>query len=138
MADAKSSLPLAVATYFHGLYSPALVVALLLTFIYKGVMLPYPPSALGLEVAFVFVFALIEWARLHQASKGNRMELIGPTLYALCLAVPVAVFHAYMFSLQTYVLRLDQIVNGIALAFLAVEVLFSALAIVAFWRSSRW
>jgi hypothetical protein len=36
------------------------------------------------------------------------------------------------------VLRLDQIVNGIALAFLAVEVLASALAIVTFWRSSRW
>ena len=101
-------------------------------------MLPYSPNALGLEVTFVFFYALIEWARLHRARRGNRTELIGPTLYALCLGVPVAVFHAYMLSLQTYVLRLDQVVNGIALAFLAVETLFGALAIVAFWRSSRW
>ena len=66
------------------------------------------------------------------------MELIGPTLLSLCLAVPAIVFHAYMVALQVYVLRLDQVVHGISLAFVGVEVLFSVLAIVAFWRASRW
>lgn len=30
-----------------------------------GIMLPYPPGAIGLEVAFVFFYAIIEWTRLH-------------------------------------------------------------------------
>ena len=138
MADVKSSLPLEVAVFFNKVYSPALVAVLLLTFIFKAVTLPYPPNALGLEVAFVFFFACIEWARLHLASRGNRMELISPTFFSLCLSVPAAVFLAYMMSLQVYVLRLDQVACGIALVFVGVEALLEVLAIAAFWRASRW
>ena len=101
-------------------------------------MLPYPPSALGGEVAFVFVFALLEWLRLRLASRGNRVELIWPLFLSLCLAAAVAVFHAFMLSAQVYVLRLEQVVHAIALAFLATETLFALLAMLSFWRASRW
>ncbi len=51
--------------YFHGYYACALVPATLLLYIYKAIMLPYPPNSIGLEVTFVFVYALLEWARLR-------------------------------------------------------------------------
>ena len=93
-ADMSSSLPLQMSLYFHGLYVPVFVVLELLAFVYKGaaagrandlrrvarsrcspraptllwlagVMLPYPPNALGLEVAFIFAYCIVEWARMH-------------------------------------------------------------------------
>lgn len=72
------------------------------------------------------------------ASRGNKLELIGPTLFSLCLAAPVVAFYAYMIRLQTYVLRLDQIINGIGLAFVCWEVVFEVLAIATFWRAQRF
>ncbi len=63
--DIKASLPLQMCLYFHGYYACALVPATLLLYIYKAIMLPYPPNSIGLEVTFVFVYALLEWARLR-------------------------------------------------------------------------
>jgi len=137
-SDMKSSLPLEIAVYYNKFYAPALIIVCFLTFIYKGILLPYPPNALGLEVAFVFLYGFIEWARLHLASRGNRVELISPTFLSLCLAAPTIVFHSYMISLQVYVLRLDLIIHAIALIFVGVQVFFEILAILSFWRASRW
>jgi len=93
--DIKSSLPLAVSLYFNWWYSAAFFVVTLLLLIYKGanarerlgcceyghehtldinyahgacfaaIMLPYPQTAIGLEVAFVFLYAIIESIRLY-------------------------------------------------------------------------
>lgn len=68
MESSQASLPLEMALYFNGYYSAALFVVTLLMFIYKAVMLPYPPSALGLEVAFVFLYGIVEWVRLRQGA----------------------------------------------------------------------
>lgn len=64
--DSASSLPLQIALYFHGFYSIALVVLTLLIYIYKTIMLPYPPGTIGLEVTFVFLYAVVEWIRIRQ------------------------------------------------------------------------
>ena len=64
--DPAASLPLQIALFFHGFYSAALAVVTLLIFIYKAVMLPYPPGYLGLEVAFVFLYGIVEWIRIRQ------------------------------------------------------------------------
>ncbi len=45
------------------------------------------------------------------------------------------VFHIYFISLQTYVLRLDQVIQAIALAFVVAECLFSIAALVAFSKA---
>jgi hypothetical protein len=44
-------------------------------------MLPYPPNAIGLEVAFVFFWGIIEWVRLKYGASwvGNdRREPLPP------------------------------------------------------------
>ena len=51
-------------------------------------------------------------------------------LFSLLLAAPVLVFHVYFVSLQTYVLRLDQVIHAIALAFVLVECCASVVAVV--------
>jgi hypothetical protein len=177
--DVASSLPLQISLYFHGFYSVALVVLTLLIFIYKSALLPYPPSILGFEVTYVFLYGIVEWVRIRQgasggrraprrakrththtrtrtrtqartltarltaaplparpaASKGNKLESAANLLFSLLLAAPVLVFHVYFISLQTYVLRLDQVIQAIALAFVAAECLFSAVALVNFSKA---
>jgi hypothetical protein len=66
--DVASSLPLQISLYFHGFYSIALVVLTLLIFIYKSALLPYPPSILGFEVTYVFLFGIVEWVRIRQGA----------------------------------------------------------------------
>ena len=62
------------------------------------------------------------------ASRGNRLESAGPLLFSLCLSAPVVIFHVYYLQLQTYVLRLDVVLQAIALAFVGVEVLLQCRA----------
>jgi hypothetical protein len=66
------------------------------------------------------------------------MELMSPLLLSLALSIPIVVLHAYYISLQTYVLRLDVIVNAIALVFVGWEALFGVLAAASFWRAARF
>lgn len=136
--DIKSFLPLQISVYFHSYYAAAFFILQLLLFIYKGVMLTYPTSAIGLEVAFVFVYGIIEAVRLWLTSAGNKTEAIASLVWALCLAAPIVVFHAYMLRLQVYVLRLDQIINGIGIAFVGAEVVFSIITIIIFVRAQRF
>ncbi len=69
------------------------------------------------------------------ASKGNKLESSANVLFSLLLAAPVLVFHIYFIWLQTYVLRLDVIIQAIALAFVVVECVFSAVAVVNFSKA---
>jgi hypothetical protein len=189
--DAASSLPLQISLYFHGYYSIALVVLSLLIFIYKSALLPYPPSILGFEVTYVFLYGIVEWVRIRQgpfvgvwgapcgyccrpcalayaacfppstsgspaalfflpppthtppslhfapcaASKGNKLESISNVLFSILLAAPVLVFHIYFIGFQTYVLRLDIIIQALALAATSLECVLSVLAVLAFSKT---
>ncbi len=73
-----------MALYFNGFYSAALFILLLLIAIYKcgylrhlsasthalndalpaAVMLPFPQHIVGVEVAMIFFFAIVEYVRL--------------------------------------------------------------------------
>ena len=58
---------------------------------------------------------------------------MGPLLFSLCLGAPIVIFHVYYLQLQTYVLRLDAVVQGIALAFVGAEALLQVRAVCRFW-----
>ena len=96
--DVRASLPLQVALYFNGYYSAAFFVVTLLLFIYKGapdgdefatlarttrtpdsagIMLPYPTAAIGLEVAFVFAWAIVEAARIYLGAASKTASFLG-------------------------------------------------------------
>ena len=44
---------------------------------------------------------------------------------SIVLTIPITVLHAYYLDLQTYVLRVDIVLNAIALFFIACEALMS-------------
>ena len=70
-------------------------------------------------------------------SRGNKTEALRPLASSLALALPVAVFHVYCLCLQTHVLQLDLVLNGVALAFLASELLCGGAAALSFAHEER-
>ena len=110
-----SSLPLQILFFFNGWYDVAFTIAMSCLFAWKGSTLPYPDELrpmLGLEVAIVFLLAIIEYARIFLGTKGNKTEQSGPLLMSLVLGVPAMIANVYFLRLQIYVTRADLVRCG--------------------------
>lgn len=66
------------------------------------------------------------------------MESVPTLLGSIILAVPVIIFHVYYLRLQTYVLRLEQVINSISLVFVCFEVVLSVVTGVRFIEAQRF
>ncbi len=122
--------------HFNGIYAYLFVIINLLTFIYKGNQFIYPDGVLGWEVSFSFFYLIVEKVRLFQGSKGNKTEQIPPLAWSSLLSLTVVLLHAFYITEQTYVLRVDVIVNAIGLVFVALETLLAFLAGFTFYRDN--
>mmetsp|Transcript_19722 Transcript_19722/g.64116 ORF Transcript_19722/g.64116 Transcript_19722/m.64116 type:complete len:135 (+) Transcript_19722:102-506(+) len=125
-----AALALEVALYFGRWYVAFYWVLSLLVFVYKGTNLPYPDGVFGMELMYLFLLALVEPARLTLASQGNKTRVAFPLTLSLGLALPVLILHIYYLLWQTYILRIEQLLNGIALGLGTAQLLLSVLAIV--------
>jgi transmembrane protein 216 len=131
-----SSLPLQMAVYFNFHYAPFFFILNICLFVYKAVRYYYPGRFLGWELTTIFLYIFIEEVRLMMLSKGNKTSTLRPLLISLLLAVPIIILHAYYLAAQTYVLRVDIVINAIAFVFLGIELLFSILVILNVFTSS--
>ena len=97
-----SSLPLQILFYFNGWWDLAFTIAMSVLFAWKGETLPYPDELrpmLGLEVAIVFMLAIIEYARIFLGTKGNKTESVGPLAMSFVLALPAMTANVYFLRL---------------------------------------
>lgn len=58
-------------------------------------------------------------------------------MLSLVLALPIIVLHAYYIELQTYVLRVDVVINAIAFFLLGSEVILSIFVLISLVIASR-
>ena len=116
------------------LWDVAFWVLSFLVMCWKGYNLPYPDDTYEAEFALLFVYLLIEPARLFLGSKGNKTLTQGPLYASLALAAYVVFMHVYYVAGQTFITRCDYAVNAISLAFVCAQ---SALALVQAVEVSR-
>ncbi|KAJ7356247.1 hypothetical protein OS493_026002 [Desmophyllum pertusum] len=111
-------------------YAIVFCVAELLLYVYKGTILPYPDMAktLTIEIIIIFILAFIEGVRIFLAER--TMALV----FSVVLGIPVLFIELFILLWQTYVLRIEAILVGIALVFLGLEIIFSIAAIFTFQR----
>ncbi|TKC51144.1 hypothetical protein EI555_004210, partial [Monodon monoceros] len=128
-----SSTPLEILFFLNGWYYATCFLLELFVFLYKGLLLPYPTANLVLDVAMLFLYLGIEVIRLFFGTKGNLCQRKMPLGISMALTFPSAMMASYYLLLQTYVLRLEAIMNGILLFFCGSELLleFSSLIIMA-------
>jgi|EP00161_Ancyromonas_sigmoides_P006782 transmembrane protein 216 len=131
-----SSLPLQVLVYFNEWFNYIFVIATLLLMVYKRVEFPYPGSLWGREFSYIFLFALIEWPRLFLASRGNKTEQGGVLAASLLLTLPSGAFALYFIRWQTYVLRIDVVLNGFLFTFMGLEFILAIFAILTFKKNA--
>lgn len=131
-----SSLPLQIFLFLNIYYAITFCIAELLLYVYKGVLLPYPDTGvtLGIEIFVIFLLAFFEGVRLFLGYKGNLAERTLSLALSLVLGVPVLFIDLFILLWQTYVLRIEAILVGIALVFLGLEMIFSIAAIFTFKR----
>ncbi|XP_029439065.1 transmembrane protein 216 isoform X2 [Rhinatrema bivittatum] len=132
-----SSTPLEILLFLNGWYYATYFVLEILIFVYKGLILPYPTANLTLDLVMLFLYLGIEVIRIFYGSKGNLLQRKMPLTISLGLTVPAAMMAVYYLLLQTYVLRLEAIVNVILLIFYALELLLSIVALISFSRKIR-
>lgn len=194
-----SSLPLQTCIYFNWHYTYLYFLINLCLFTYKSVRFYYPSTYLGTfvvsiaplihitvsltaewhffhvacegwDIVIIFLYLIIDSARLLLVSKGNKVGLavacihnppiylttlptplplspaaflhtqtstMRPLLFSWICAAPIIVLHAYYMSLQTYILRIDVVINALALTFVGLEVILSVLVFFTFFQTSR-
>ena len=97
----------------------------------------YPHYYLGWDIAIDFLYAVVECTRLMLVSKGNKTASIYAMGWSLVLGVPVLVAHSYFITLQTYVLRVDVVLNSIAFIIVGLQMLVAALTLSNIFLASR-
>ncbi|XP_068596436.1 transmembrane protein 216 [Brachionichthys hirsutus] len=133
-----SSTPLQVLLYLNSWYFAAFYLAEILMFIYKGILLPYPPSNLLLDVALLLLFLGLEPLRIFYGWKGNLCERTLASCVSLSTLLPCAALAVYFLLLQTFVLRLEVILGAVLLCFHGLELLLGIVSVAALSRSKAY
>ncbi|GMH53186.1 hypothetical protein TrVE_jg1854 [Triparma verrucosa] len=129
-----SSLPLQILLFFNQWFSLAWFMINFALYIYKGFHFHFPYAAFEWELAMLVLMAFIENSRLMLASRGNKTEQIPPLIWSIALSIPMIVGFSFFLTIQTYVMRIDIILNTIALVFVSLELLFSIFTSMSFYR----
>ncbi|XP_058161343.1 transmembrane protein 216 isoform X2 [Dasypus novemcinctus] len=129
-----SSTPLEILFFLNGWYYATYFLLELFIFLYKGLLLPYPTANLVLDVVMLLLYLGIEVIRLFFGTKGNLCQRKMPLGISVALTFPSAMMASYYLLLQTYVLRLEAIMNSILLFFCGSELLLEVLTLAAFSR----
>uniref|UniRef100_A0A8C6B0A8 Transmembrane protein 216 n=1 Tax=Monodon monoceros TaxID=40151 RepID=A0A8C6B0A8_MONMO len=139
-----SSTPLEILFFLNGWYYATYFLLELFIFLYKaltfvsaGLLLPYPTANLILDVVILFLYLGIGVIRLFFGTKGNLCQRKMPLAISVALTFPSAMMASYYLLLQTYVLRLEAVMNGISLFFCDSELLLEVLTLAAFSSMDR-
>ncbi|XP_041132439.1 transmembrane protein 80-like [Polyodon spathula] len=131
-AAVLSSVPLQMLFFLNGVYYGFYFLATLLMIIYKSQVLSYPDGNLALDLALLFIMAILEGIRLYLGVRGNLKEEEVSVGISLALTVGSMLLSVYFVVWQTYVLRADVIVGAILLFIYSLEAILDITAIAAF------
>ncbi|KAM9302189.1 transmembrane protein 80 [Gastrophryne carolinensis] len=129
-----SSVPLQITLYVNVAFYVFYFLATLLMIIYKSQVFSYPDPNLALDLALLFLMAIIESVRLYLGTMGNLKEeelLLGSSLF---LTIGNILLSVYFLVWETYILRADLIINGILLVLYGLEAILEIFTIAAFFQ----
>jgi hypothetical protein len=135
--QSQSSLPLQVLIFFNWHFMTFFFLLNLALFTYKSINFYYPTDYLGWDITIAFLYAIVESCRLLLVSKANKTSQMDGMFWSLVLGCPIIVAHAYLIALQTYVLRVDLVINSIAFVVVGIEMIVGFIAYSQFFMASR-
>lgn len=112
MRPSASSFPLQLCLIASIFYAPIWVIVTLALMIFKGVTLPYPPSAFWPEVVSIALVWLVQYGAVTLGKRGNLTENTSGLGVALLLLLLAECAFVYFMWFQVYVLMLDLAVSA--------------------------
>lgn len=82
-------------------------------------------GAYGWEIVMAIFTAMLDLTRQELASRGNKLGKLDLLLWSIGLSIPLIAGYTFFLCLQSYVLRLDVILNVAALTYLSPQLLIS-------------
>ena len=116
---------------FHRIYGVLYFIIEELLFVYKCHFFDFPDhSAEGVEITCLIFYLFVHVGRIYFGSLGNRAEASIFVILSIAYSVGSVLTYVYFFCLQTYVLRIELITNGVGMALWLFELLFGLFAFI--------
>ena len=115
---------------FHRIYTILYFIIEELLYVYKCHFFHFPPNAAGLEITCLIFYLFVQLARINYGSFGNRTEASKFVILSVAFSVGGIYTYVHFFCLQTYVLRLELITNGVGMVIWLFELIFGLLAFI--------
>ena len=116
---------------FNKVFSFIYFISEIALFIYKDVNLYYPPHTISVEITCLVFFLIVQLVRFYLGALGNRSETSIYVMFCLVfIIVPLYTF-VHFCILQTYVLYIEMILNGIGFWLTVIELVFCLLSMMA-------
>ncbi|XP_043827272.1 transmembrane protein 80 isoform X2 [Dromiciops gliroides] len=127
-----SSVPLQMQFYLSGVYYPFYFLTSLLVMVYKTHHFSYPANYWTMDMILLWSMGVLEALRLYLGTKGNLTEAETLLGSSLLLTLLNAILSLYFMLWTTYVLRVDFLLNVIALTLYSLEGILQVVTIAAF------
>ncbi len=115
---------------FHRIYTILYFIIEELLFVYKCNYFDFPDYAAGTEITSLIFYLFIQLGRIHFGSLGNRSEASMFIILSIIYSVGAIYTYVEYCFMQTYVLRIELITNGIGAFLWLFEILFGLLAFI--------
>ena len=120
--------------YFDDYYTTLVTVVTLLLSLFKVYALPFPKGYFAIEILVLCIYYVLVKLRLNFGMVGNRIESKKYMFLMIFFLVFSIVCNIYFMARQTYILRVEMLVHGMALFLAAFELLMGMGALILFWK----
>ena len=115
---------------FHQVYSVLYFIIEELLMAYKINYFHFRVYVAGFEITGLIFYLLIQFGRFYFGSLGNRAEASIFVLFCVAFSVGAIYTYVHYLILQTYVLRIELITNGVGIVLWILEVAFGVIAFI--------
>lgn len=122
---------------FHRLFTLFYFLAEIVLFVYKDNKLHYPPHSISVEIVCLIFFLIVQLVRFYLGALGNRSETSIFVLFCLIFVIVPLYTYVQFLILQTYVLKLEVILNSFGLCITAIETAFCLLSMMAISKQEK-
>ena len=122
---------------FHRLFTLFYFLAEIVLFVYKDNKLHYPPHSISVEIVCLIFFLIVQLVRFYLGALGNRSETSIFVLFCLIFVIVPLYTYVQFLILQTYVLKLEVILNAFGLCITGIETAFCLLSMMAISKQEK-
>ena len=116
--------------YFERIYIVIFFFFEIILYIFKAIVLVYPPGNFGTEIVGLFFLFILQYVKLRNANTANKTELRNYHIYTILFSIPALMGYFFYLYHQVYSLVFDVALSFLGLCFSGFNLIFSIIAII--------